>query len=110
MPARDLSLRAMFSLQSYVRDIGGGLVVIGGPNSYGVGGYFQTPLEAVLPLDTQVKDPRRFPSVAMAIVMDKSGSMSAQESGVLKMRLAAEAAARASRVDQRRRRDHHRRL
>ncbi len=96
VPARDLSLRAMSSLQSYVRDIGGGLIVIGGPNSYGVGGYFQTPLEAVLPLDTQVKDPRRFPSVAMAIVMDKSGSMSAQEGGVLKMRLAAEAAARAA--------------
>ena len=96
VPARDLSLRAMFSLQSYVRDIGGGLLIIGGPNSYGVGGYFKTPLEETLPVDTQVKDPRRFPSVAMAIVMDKSGSMSAQEGGVLKMRLAAEAAARAA--------------
>ncbi len=96
VPARDLSPRAMFSLQSYVRDIGGGLVVVGGPNSYGVGGYFRTPLEETLPVDTQVKDPRRFPSVAMAIVMDKSGSMSAQEGGVLKMRLAAEAAARAA--------------
>lgn len=96
VPARDLSLRAMFSLQSYVRDIGGGLVVVGGPSSYGVGGYFRTPLEETLPVDTQVKDPRRFPSVAMAIVMDKSGSMSAQEGGVLKMRLAAEAAARAA--------------
>lgn len=94
VPARDLSPRAMFSLQSYVRDIGGGLVVVGGPSSYGVGGYFRTPLEETLPVDTQVKDPRRFPSVAMAIVMDKSGSMSAQEGGVSKMRLAAEAAAR----------------
>ena len=28
VPARDLSQRAMFSIQSYVRDIGGGLVVI----------------------------------------------------------------------------------
>lgn len=96
VPARDLSLRAMFALQSYVRDIGGGLVVVGGPNSFGVGGYFRTPLEDTLPVDTQVKDPRRFPSVAMAIVMDKSGSMSAQEGGILKMRLAAEAAARAA--------------
>ncbi|MCS7060610.1 MAG: VWA domain-containing protein [Anaerolineae bacterium] len=95
-PARELSLRAMLSLQSYVRDIGGGLVVVGGPNSYGVGGYFKTPLEETLPVESQVKDPRRFPSVAMAIVMDKSGSMSAQEGGVPKMRLAAEAAARAA--------------
>ena len=94
VPARDLSLRVMYSLQSYVRDIGGGLVVIGGPNSYGVGGYFKTPLEETLPVEMQIKDPRRFPSVSIVIVMDKSGSMGAQENGVLKMRLAAEAAAR----------------
>jgi uncharacterized membrane protein len=94
VPARELSLRAMYSLQSYVRDIGGGLVVVGGPNSYGVGGYYKTPLEETLPVEMQVKDPKRFPSVSIVIVMDKSGSMSAQENGVLKMRLAAEAAAR----------------
>jgi uncharacterized membrane protein len=94
VPARELSLRTMYSLQSYVRDIGGGLVAIGGPNSYGVGGYFKTPLEETLPVDMQVKDPKRFPSVSIVVVMDKSGSMSAQENGVLKMRLAAEAAAR----------------
>jgi uncharacterized membrane protein len=94
VPARDLSLRAMYSLQSFVRDIGGGLVAIGGPNSYGVGGYYKTPLEQTLPVEMQIKDPRRFPSVAIVIVMDKSGSMGAQENGVLKIRLAAEAAAR----------------
>ena len=94
VPARDLSVRSMFSLQSYVRDIGGGLVVIGGPNSYGVGGYFKTPLEETLPVEMTIKDPRRFPSVSIVIVMDKSGSMGAQEGGVVKMRLAAEAAAR----------------
>ncbi len=94
VPARELSLRTMYSLQSYVRDIGGGLVAIGGPNSFGVGGYFKTPLEETLPVDMQVKDPKRFPSVSIVVVMDKSGSMSAQENGVLKMRLAAEAAAR----------------
>lgn len=94
VPARELSLRAMYSLQSYVRDIGGGLVAIGGPNSFGVGGYYKTPIEETLPVEMQVKDPKRFPSVSIVIVMDKSGSMSAQENGVLKMRLAAEAAAR----------------
>ena len=94
VPARDLSTRAMYSIQSYVRDIGGGLVTIGGPNSYGVGGYFKTPLEETLPVEMQIKDPRRFPSVSIVIVMDKSGSMGAQENGVVKMRLADEAAAR----------------
>ena len=59
-----------------------------------MGGYYKTPLEETLPVEMQVKDPKRFPSVSIVIVMDKSGSMSAQENGVLKMRLAAEAAAR----------------
>jgi len=93
-PARDLSPRAMDAIQSYVRDIGGGLVVLGGPSSYGVGGYYQTPLEETLPVEMQVKDPKRFPSVSIVVVMDKSGSMSLMENGVMKMRLAAEAAAR----------------
>jgi uncharacterized membrane protein len=96
VPARELSPRAMFSLQSYVRDTGGGLVAIGGPSSYGVGGYFKTPLEETLPVDTQIKDPRRFPAISMVIVMDKSGSMTVQENGVMKIRLASEAAARAA--------------
>jgi uncharacterized membrane protein len=94
VPARELSLHAMNAIQSYVRDIGGGLVVIGGPNSYGAGGYYQTPLEEALPIEMQVKDPKRFPSVSIVVVMDKSGSMSLMENGVMKMRLAAEAAAR----------------
>lgn len=98
VPARDLSQRTMTSIQSYVRDIGGGLVAIGGPNSFGVGGYFKTPLEDTLPIESQVKDPKRFPSVAMVIVMDKSGSMGVKENGVEKMRIADEAAARVAEI------------
>jgi uncharacterized membrane protein len=94
--ASELSPRAMLALQSYVRDMGGGLTAIGGPSSYGVGGYYKTPLEELLPVNTQIKDPRRFPSLSEVIVMDKSGSMGAQENNVLKIRLAAEAAARAA--------------
>src|SRR5260221_10468921 len=41
--ATDLTDQRMKVLQSYLRDLGGGLVVIGGPNSYGLGGYFKTP-------------------------------------------------------------------
>ncbi len=94
VPARELSQRTMLALQSYVRDVGGGLVVVGGPNSYGVGGYFRTPLEEMLPVEVQIKDPSRFPALSIVIVLDKSGSMSTTENGVIKMRLAAEAAAR----------------
>ncbi|MCS6774276.1 MAG: VWA domain-containing protein [Anaerolineae bacterium] len=94
VPARLLSERAMLALQRYVRDFGGGLVAVGGPNSFGIGGYFGTALEATLPVESAVRDMQRFPSVSIVIVMDKSGSMTAEEGGVLKLRLAAEAAAR----------------
>jgi uncharacterized membrane protein len=93
-PAQVLSPRAMAALQSYVRDLGGGLVAIGGPHAYGVGGWYDTPLEETLPVHMVVHDPERFPPMSIVVVMDKSGSMGALEGGVQKMRLAGEAAAR----------------
>ncbi|MEW5989671.1 MAG: VWA domain-containing protein, partial [Chloroflexota bacterium] len=92
--AKDLTTRQMTTLQSYVRDLGGGLLTIGGPESYGMGGYYHTPLEETLPVDMQIKDQERFPAVSMVIVIDRSGSMSAQEEGVTKIQLAAEGAVR----------------
>lgn len=95
-PARDFNPQTLKALQSYVRDVGGGLVAVGGPTSYGVGGWLGTPLEETLPVFMQVRDPDRFPPLAMAIVIDKSGSMGAVEAGTPKIRLAAEAAVRAA--------------
>ncbi len=92
--AKNLSPRKMTLLQSYVRDLGGGLVVVGGPQSYGMGGYFQTPLEETLPVEMQIKDQERFPSVSIVIVIDRSGSMGMQEGGLTKIQLAAEGAVR----------------
>ena len=93
--ARDLSPRKMATLQAYTRDLGGGLVAVGGPDSFGVGGYFDTPLEEVLPVNMQIDDQERFPAVSMALVIDRSGSMAATEGGVTKIQLAAEGAIRA---------------
>lgn len=92
--AAQLSPHKMENLQSYVRDLGGGLVVVGGPESYGMGGYFKTPLEETLPVDMQIKDQERFPSVSIVIVIDRSGSMGASEGGTTKIQLAAEGAVR----------------
>lgn len=92
--AKDLSPRKMEALQLYVRDLGGGLVAVGGPASYGMGGYFRTPLEETLPVEMQIKDQERFPSVSIVIVIDRSGSMGAMEGGVTKIQLAAEGAVR----------------
>ena len=92
--ARDVHPRKMEALQSYVRDLGGGLVAVGGPQSYGMGGYFRTPLEETLPIEMQIKDQDRFPSVSIAIVIDRSGSMGLPEGGLTKIQLANEAAVR----------------
>jgi len=94
--AREFSNRQMESLQNYVRDLGGGLVTIGGPHSYAMGGYLGTPIEESLPISMRVEDQTRFPGVLIVLVMDRSGSMSAVENGVPKIQLAAEGAIRAS--------------
>lgn len=94
VPARELGLNQMENLQAYVHDLGGGLVAVGGPTSYGVGGYFRTPLEAALPVDMQIKDEQRRPSLGIVFIIDHSGSMSEASGGVEKLELAKEAAAR----------------
>ncbi len=94
-PARDLTQRQQAAIEQYVRDLGGGLLVVGGPNSYGVGGYFRTPLEDVLPVEMQLKDQKRRPRLTIVFVIDHSGSMSETSGGAQKVDLAKEAAIRA---------------
>ena len=74
-PATELTQDQMKLLQIYVRDLGGGVVSIGGPRSYGVGGYFETPLEETLPVDMRIRDQERIPTLTMLFVLDRSGSM-----------------------------------
>lgn len=91
VPATRL-LQRMAALQTYVRDLGGGLIVIGGPNAYGPGGYFDTPLEDTLPLDMQVRDQQRLPQLTIAYVIDRSGSMGVPNAeGIPNLELAKEA-------------------
>jgi len=75
--ATRLGTQRMAALQVFTRDLGRGLVMIGGPNSYGAGGYQRTPLEEALPVDMDVRDRDRQPDVALVVVIDKSGSMDA---------------------------------
>ena len=72
-----LSDRQLAALQVYVRDLGRGLVMIGGPRSYGAGGYQKTPLEETLPVDMGVRDRQKQPDIALVVVIDQSGSMAA---------------------------------
>ncbi len=84
-----LSNEPMELLERYVSELGGGLVVIGGPESYGPGGYFQTPLEDALPVEMQIRDQQRLPQLTLAYLIDRSGSMGAVgQSGITNIDLA----------------------
>ncbi len=76
-PATRLSTAQMEALRVFTRDLGRGLVMIGGEGSYGAGGYRDTPLEEALPVDMDVRDREKDPDVALVVVLDKSGSMDA---------------------------------
>ncbi|OLS03274.1 VWA domain-containing protein [Tissierella creatinophila] len=83
------------SLSKYVKDYGGGLVVTGGENSYALGGYYQTPLEEMLPVDMEMKVKGEVPSLGLVLVIDKSGSMEGGQGGSSKIEVAKDAAIKA---------------
>lgn len=57
------------------RDLGRGLVVLGGERSYGLGGYLDSELEELLPVVSEILDPERRQTVAEVLAIDTSGSM-----------------------------------
>ena len=98
LSALTLGREQMELYRRWVQDFGGGFVLLGGENSYGVGGYFRTPIEQMLPVRMEHNDREELPSVALLIVLDRSGSMSAQVAGQTKMSLADQGAALALNV------------
>ncbi|HYQ17469.1 MAG TPA: VWA domain-containing protein, partial [Polyangiaceae bacterium] len=92
--AVDLAPEQIAALASYVRDLGGGLLLMGGDRSLGPGGYGKTPLEDVSPVSFDIKQERRRASLAEVIAVDISGSMGAAVGARTKLDLANEAAVR----------------
>ena len=87
VPATDLSARKMDVIRTYVSELGGGFIMLGGDQSFGLGGYYKTVVEEVLPVRSDFEKEKEKPSLAMVLVIDKSGSMGGQ-----KIELAKEAA------------------
>lgn len=86
------------ALDSAVRVLGRGLTVIGGDSSYALGGYRGSKLEDMLPVTIDVRNKLDLPSLALMLVIDKSGSMSDGMFGTTRLELAKEAAMRAAEV------------
>jgi uncharacterized membrane protein len=94
--ASDLVPSQVSALASYVRDLGGGLLLFGSDRAMGPGGYARTPLEDVSPVSFDLKKEKRRASLAEVIAVDYSGSMGMVVSGQTKLALANEAAARSA--------------
>ena len=88
----DLNSGFMDNIESYVKDYGGGVVTFGGENSYALGGYKNTSLEKILPVNMDKKGKNEVPPISISLIIDKSGSMSSGNGEVSKLTLAKEAA------------------
>jgi len=96
VPASQLPAEFLESLPFFVEEQGGGFLMAGGRFSFGAGGYFGSVVDPLLPISMELKEDLRRSSVALAIVLDRSGSMSAGVAGgMTKMGLANEGAAQA---------------
>jgi len=85
--ASELSDEQLQRLQQYVRDLGGGLVILGGARAFAAGGYAGTQLEALSPLASHPPAP----TTHWVLLADASGSMSAQAASATRWRIVTDA-------------------
>jgi uncharacterized membrane protein len=79
IPASSLSAGQMDLVRSYVSDLGGGLIMLGSESSFGLGGYYRTAIEEVLPVRCDFEREKEKPGLGMVLIIDKSGSMGGQK-------------------------------
>ena len=110
VPVLALPLGVMETLPVYVHDLGKGLVMSGGDQSFGAGGYLRTPIENALPVYMDVRTKEEMANLALVMAIDSSGSMGSchcedpdlnqtyirQEAGQPKVDIAKEAIMRAA--------------
>ncbi|MFJ7932983.1 VWA domain-containing protein [Sporosarcina sp. NPDC096371] len=89
VPGHVVGEHKMTVIEQAVKNFGTGFMMVGGDESFGLGGYFKSPIERLLPVEMEVKGKEQLPSLGLVIVLDRSGSMSGS-----KIVLAREAAAR----------------
>lgn len=68
-PAWDFSNEQQENLKSYIHDLSGGLVMVGGPDSFGAGGWIGSPLADALPIKMDPPQKRQMPLGALVMMM-----------------------------------------
>lgn len=59
-------------LETNTHDLGAGLIMLGGPNSFGAGRWVRTAVEKALPVDMEIKDQKIVGKSALVMVMHAS--------------------------------------
>ena len=89
LPAAALSTAQQRAIETAVRGDELGLMILGGANSFGPGGYLETPLDSVSPISSRV--PRDKPGVALVFVLDRSSSMGQAVGPLTRLHIAKQA-------------------
>lgn len=76
IPATAFSMTDMEHMESFVKDTGGGMMLLGGENSFGAGYYLNTPIEKALPVFMDHPTTLEKPEFCLVLIIDKSSSMS----------------------------------
>ncbi|MBN2842269.1 MAG: VWA domain-containing protein, partial [Sedimentisphaerales bacterium] len=92
--ANDIGSVGMENIAAWVTQTGAGLLMTGGPRSFGPGGYFRSPIEPIMPVSMELRREHRKLNMAIVLVLDRSGSMAMTvQGGQTKMDLADAASA-----------------
>ncbi|MFN0253828.1 MAG: VWA domain-containing protein [Kofleriaceae bacterium] len=75
VPAHLMGAGQMAALDTYVSGMGGGLLMAGGEDSFGSGGYQSTRIEQIMPVRFDAEKVKEQPDIGIVLVIDRSGSM-----------------------------------
>ena len=68
-PVFEFNQQQQEDMRSYVHDLGGGLVMVGGPESFGAGGWLGSPTADALPVKLDPPQKRQMPRGALVLIM-----------------------------------------
>ena len=68
VPADELTESQHQALASYVKDLGGGLVMVGGDDTFGAGGWQGSIVEGVMPVKFDVDEVKQIPRGALVVI------------------------------------------
>ena len=69
VPHDEFNVQQMQAVRDAVYNLGAGFLMVGGPNSFGPGGYHRTVIEDILPVSMDITQKKVLPKGALAIIL-----------------------------------------